>query len=68
MPDNVDQNENVDDPQQFAYASNVGTAYAINALIDEVVPTLDMNNAIAKALVLDYSSAFTTTQRQDILN
>ncbi|CAM1313352.1 Uncharacterised protein r2_g2385 [Pycnogonum litorale] len=58
---NLDQN-------QFGYRNKVSNVDAINFVTNTVVNYLDEKHSAARILLLDYSSAFNTINRQEILN
>lgn len=56
------------DKYQFAYKNNVSTSDAICLVTDLANRCIDDNHTIARILFLDYSSAFNTVNRQEILD
>ncbi|CAM1296356.1 Uncharacterised protein at_DN1003, partial [Pycnogonum litorale] len=56
------------DRNQFGYKENVSPADAVNLVINSAVNFLDQQHSAARILLLDYSSAFNTVCRQNILD
>ncbi|CAM1302680.1 Uncharacterised protein r2_g1269 [Pycnogonum litorale] len=56
------------DRYQFAYKQNVSTSDAVGVLISNAIMNLEQNHTISRILFLDYSSAFNTVNRQEILD
>lgn len=56
------------DKQQFAYKTGVSTADALEFVIEQIVQGLAEEHTVVRVLYLDYSSAFNTISRQEILD
>ena len=50
------------DPYQFAYKQGCGTENAVTTLVHLIAKHLDKHKTYARALFLDFSSAFNTIQ------
>ncbi|CAM1308274.1 Uncharacterised protein r2_g1816 [Pycnogonum litorale] len=56
------------DPHQYAYKRNKSMLNALDLVINSITGILDGKHRVARVLLLDYSSAFNTISRQNILN